>query len=310
MKCSRCQAELADSATYCTTCGTPTRISTPTSFSYLPVGAPPWPSSAPQGLSFTKNAAPTVAAQVSTTASKPKMSARGVLTTIMILVLVPLLGAAITLASLYANGRFNTTPLPVVHVPTPTAVATPGTSSTPGTGSTPGTSGSTTNSLPAASTFQKSNGTTNIGISLKYPGNWAEDAPQASTTSSYVRLHPQQTKYGIVFVLERFSASTSTSFSSADDLNNQLLQSISTAQGVHNLQNLQATSQRTIGGSQWSEQDTAYTDDAGNKIRLSTISIEHNKLYYNILVISPDIYYNEAMQKYIQPMFDSLQFLA
>ena len=134
---------------------------------------------------------------------------------------------------------------------------------------------------------------------------------QASTSSSYVRLHPQQTQYGIVFVLERFSATTSTSFSSPDDLNNQLLLSISTASGVHNLQNLQSsTPQRSIGGTQWSEQDTAYTDDGGNKIRLSTISVQHNKLYYNILVISPDLYYNEAMQKYIQPMFDSLQFLA
>lgn len=306
MKCSRCQAELSDSATYCTSCGTPTRISVPTQFSYLSAGTPPWPSSVPQGLSFTENATPTLTAQAPITATKSRMSARGVLIAIAVLILVPLLGAGITFASLYANGKLSSPSTQVVHIPTPTA-ATPATASTPATSGTPGATG---NQLPAASSFQKSNGTTNIGVNLKYPGNWAEDAPQASTTSSYVRLHPQQKQYGIVFVLERFSASTSTSFSSADDLNNQLLQSISSAQGVHNLQPIQPnTPQRSIGGAKWSEEDTSYTDDGGNKIRLSTISVEHNKLYYTILIISPDIYYDEAMQKYIQPMFDSLQFL-
>lgn len=307
MKCSRCQAELSDSATYCTTCGTPTRVSVPTQFSYLPAGTPPWPSSVPQGLSFTTNATPTLTTQAPATPTKSRMSTRGIFTAIAVLILVPLLGAGITFTSLYANGTFNSAPVQTVHIPTPAPSATPATASTP---TTSGSTGATSNQLPAASSFQKATGTTNIGVNFKYPGNWAEDAPQASTTSNYVRLHPQQQQYGIVFVLERFSASTSTSFTSATDLNTQLLQSISTATGVHNLQPIQAsTPQRSIAGANWSEQDTSYTDDGGNKIRLSTISVQHNKLYYTILVISPDLYYNEAMQKYIQPMFDSLQFL-
>jgi hypothetical protein len=45
-------------------------------------------------------------------------------------------------------------------------------------------------------------------------------------------------------------------------------------------------------------------------MRFITISVQHKKLYYTIVLLIPNIYYDEAMQKYIQPMFDSLQFLA
>ena len=44
-------------------------------------------------------------------------------------------------------------------------------------------------------------------------------------------------------------------------------------------------------------------------MHFATISVQHNKLYYTILLLIPDVYYDEAMQKYIQPMLDSLQFV-
>jgi hypothetical protein len=244
----------------------------------------------------------------SATQTKSNVTARGVLIAVAVLVLVPLLGAAITLASLYTNGQLkgpaNTQ---TVVLPTPAATTSASTASTPAANSTR----VATNQLPAASSFKKSIGAPNLGIALQYPTNWAEDAPQTSTTSDYVRWHPQQTQYGILFVLQRFSTSTSTNFSSADDLNQQLIQSFSTTQGVHSLQTLQTTNpQPSIGGTTWSEQDAGYLNDNGIQIRFTAISVEHNKLYYNIVLIAPYIYYNEAMQKYIQPMFDSLKFLA
>ncbi len=41
---------------------------------------------------------------------------------------------------------------------------------------------------------------------------------------------------------------------------------------------------------------------------LTTIAVQHNQLYYDILYYAPAIVYNEAMQKYFQPMLDSIQF--
>jgi hypothetical protein len=94
-------------------------------------------------------------------------------------------------------------------------------------------------------------------------------------------------------------------------MNQANLQAFSSQQGVHNLQLLQnAASQRTIGGTTWTEQDAGYQDNNGNAMRFTTISVQHKKLYYTIVLLIPNIYYDEAMQKYIQPMFDSLQFLA
>src|SRR5579883_896807 len=53
MQCSRCLTELPDATTYCSNCGSflrsdPTGASTV--FSYLPAGAPPWPTTVPQNL--------------------------------------------------------------------------------------------------------------------------------------------------------------------------------------------------------------------------------------------------------------------
>lgn len=311
MNCSRCQAELSDSATVCTACGTPTRISysIPATFSYLPAGAPPWPTSVPENLPYSniRTTGSVVETSASATKTKSNVTARSILIAVAILVLVPLLGAAITLTSLYANGQLKgTSSTQTVILPT-RAAATPGsTTNTPAANGTP----VATNQLPTASSFKKSNGATNLGIALKYPTNWAEDALQTSTSVDYVRWHPQQSQYGILFIIQRFSTSTSTSITSANDLNQQLIQSINGAQGVHSLQMLQTTHpQLTIGGTTWTEQDAGYLSDNGIQIRFTAISVQHNKMYYNIVLISPDIYYSEAMQKYIQPMFDSLQFL-
>ena len=94
-------------------------------------------------------------------------------------------------------------------------------------------------------------------------------------------------------------------------MNQANLQAFSSQQGVHNLQLLQnSASQQTIGGVTWTEQDAGYQDNNGNAMRFTIISIQHKKLYYTIALLIPNTYYDEAMQKYIQPIFASLQFMA
>jgi len=58
------------------------------------------------------------------------------------------------------------------------------------------------------------------------------------------------------------------------------------------------------------ELDATFTNSSSVKIDLATISVEHNKAYYNIAILSPDLYYSEAMQKYIQHMFTTFKFLS
>jgi hypothetical protein len=146
---------------------------------------------------------------------------------------------------------------------------------------------------------------------LKYPVDWVEDAPQSSTTSSSLSIHPQQRQLGILFVIGRFSPETSATISSPSEINQANLQAFSGQQTVHNFQLLaNSVAQRRIGGATWTEQDAGYQDSNGNSMRFTTISVQHKKTYYTIILLSPQVYYDEAMQKDIQPMFDSLQFLS
>jgi hypothetical protein len=273
-------------------------------FSYLPPGAPPWPTTIPREFPYKGGAAlssveETAGSRIKT---KPRHSVRSVLAIAAILLLTPLIGVAITLGNLYANGQFPARAEPQASVQLPQRQSTPSTSSTPS---------SQGNQLPTPTSFQQSVGAPKVGVSLKYPANWVEETPQLSSTADFLRLHPQQQQLGILFIIGRFSVDSSTGINNADDMNQANLQAFSSQQGVHNLQLLQnSASQRTIGGTTWTEQDASYQDNNGNTMHFTTISVQRKKLYYTIVLLIPDIYYNEAMQKYIQPMFDSLQFLA
>ena len=59
---------------------------------------------------------------------------------------------------------------------------------------------------------------------------------------------------------------------------------------------------------QWQEQDAVFSNTNGVPFHLTTVAVQHNHLYYDIVFYSPTVYYDEAMQKYFQPMFDSFQF--
>lgn len=303
MNCSRCDAELSDSATFCPRCGAPSRQGQPATFSYLPAGTPPWPATVP--LNFTSSDSALTAQAADTSGSghraKPRRSMRSLLSIVATLILVPLLGAGATLGILYTKGTFS---------PHPTASAAPAnvSRSSSSAASTP-TAQAQTNQLPTPTSFKQTSDR-DLNVSLKYPSDWVADPLQKSTTDTELGIHsPQQ--FGITFGLARLSDSISSSINSPDEVNQNNISQLSSAQDVHNLEVVSsANSQPTIGGTKWAQADVQFVDSNGNTIHMMTISVQHNKVYYNIIIFAPDVYLAEAMQKYIQPMLDSLQFLS
>lgn len=305
MTCPQCSNNLPDTATFCPRCGSTIR---PVAFSYLPAGAPAWPTMVPQRPQYGTAAAISSSQQdelISATkaAARPRRSAQSMLVILALCVLTPLVSVGVTLGVLWANGQLGgTAPRTTVHVPA-ASQQTPVANSSPTVPSAQGTQ------LPTPTAFQTAN-SPEVGITLKYPADWVEDTPQTSADSNSFAIHPQSSKrLGINFYLQRFSSTLSSTINTTSDLNQSNITAFSSVQGVHNVQPISAvTAQRQIGGSQWDEQDASFTNDSGTLFHFTTLTVKHNKLYYNITFYSPDTYYNEAMQKYFQPMFDSFQF--
>ena len=308
MKCPQCNAELPESATFCHSCGSPVR---PVTFSYLPPGTPAWPTTIPQKpLAIAGTTAHTVQQKekesISSTKPLParsKRSARTVLIITALFILVPLVGIGTTLGMLWFNSE-----IPVRTVKASLSVPTPSTQQTPGASnaSTP-TAQAQTNQLPTPSSFQTAT-ITEVGVTLKYPKEWIKDVPQSTTTSVVLAFHPQQ-KNGIDLFLERFTSASSAKLTSANDVNQNNLTSFQNAQGISNFHAITpSSSQVTVGGAQWDEQDATFSTTQGLVFRLTSIAVQHNQLYYDILFYAPGVVYNEAVQKYFQPMLNSLQF--
>lgn len=306
MNCPRCHAEVADSATNCPSCGMPLRSYTPSNFSYLPAGTPAWPARIPSHVAYEANDPSSAAVKGSKlTSEKSTRSASSILIIVAVLVIVPLLGAVITFSRLHASGQSATQAA--------ASTGSTGGSSQPQPSTAGATPTATSNQLPTPQSFQKLTSIASaVGLTMSYPSNWIVEPPKLSTDNNYVRLYPQQQQQvNILLVINRYSTQASTSFNSANDMNQQILQVISSDTGFNNLQVAQtAPAPRTIGGASWSEADATYTDDSGNAMRIVSVAVQHNKMYYNIVVLIPDVYYSDAMQKYIQPMFDSIQFSA
>ena len=148
-----------------------------------------------------------------------------------------------------------------------------------------------------------------MGVTLKYPKEWVKDVPQSTSDNSIIlSFHPQQAS-GIVLYVERFSSSTSAKLTSTNDVNQGILSAFQSTQGVNNLRPVSPPNpQLTIGGVQWDEQDATFSTNSGLQYHLTTIAVQHKQNYYDILYYAPAVVYNEAMQKYFQPMLKSLQF--
>jgi hypothetical protein len=175
----------------------------------------------------------------------------------------------------------------------------------PGVTATPTQQG---NQLPTPTSFQTVT-ISDLGVSVKFPSDWQKIGPQPTSTNDLeVALVPPQ-RIGIALFIKRISASNSASLATPDAANRQNLSEFSNVQGVNNLQPT-VTSQPTIAGISWSEQDASFTSDQGDSYHFSTIAVRHNKVYYMIYFYIPDMYHSEAIQKYIQPMLDSFKFLS
>jgi hypothetical protein len=306
MNCPQCSAEVPESAIYCPRCGSAVRS---VSFSYLPAGAPPWPTTIPQSAYYMSGSALQTSQNVPQKTedvagegiAKRRWIARGALLVALLFILTPLVGVGITLGVLAANGEFPAKT--IVSANTPVQLQ-----QTPGTGTPQTNPGS--GSLQAMS----STASTKLGVSMQFPSDWVEDASHMSVDSPYVIFRPQS-QNGIVFVIQRFSISTSAQISSASDLNQAIIQANfqdpSVAQHVHNFHTLPPTqAQRNIGGAQWDEQDAAFTNDFGILIHVTSIAVQHSQVYFDIVFTLPDTSYSSMVDKNIQPMLNSFQFLS
>jgi hypothetical protein len=279
-------------------------------FSYLPAGAPPWPTTIPQH--FARPQEDTLSSQYEQKKgrTRPKRSAASIAAIAAFIVLVPLLGAAATLGILYLNHEFPTASAARTSARVSTQ-ATPATASTPSTGAAttpaPSTSGG---QLPTPTSFKKTKDT-NLNVSLQYPSDWVTEGPQKlSDGSTSVGIHPSQ-QIPIEFVFIRFSNSASSSINTPQQANQANIQTVGSSFNAQDLQQVQpANAQPMIGGTKWVEEDVTFLDANGDKFHVSTISVKHENTYYSIIFLVPDVYFTEAMQKYIQPMLNSLQFLS
>jgi zinc ribbon protein len=307
MNCPRCNTELPDSAIFCVKCGSTMR---PASFSYLPAGVPDWPTNVPQNLPYSTGSDVRPAQFVQQEESPPvaksavaaKKSRLGMPAVIGLFILSILIGGGLTFGVLYANGQqlsFGPQPTqPPVQLPTPGPSSTSG----PSTPSTQGTQ------LPTPTAFQTIT-STDLGISLKYPSDWQKTGPATTQSSNIeISLRPQQ-QLGMEVRIRRFSTSNSASITSTSSANQANLTAFSQFTGVTNLQPT-TSSQPTIGGVQWDEQDAKFTGPNNVQYDFVTLAVKHNNLYFMMFLYSPDMFYKEAAQKYFQPMFDSFKFLS
>jgi hypothetical protein len=322
MTCPQCKADLPESATFCYKCGSPIR---PVAFSYLPAGTPPWPTSVPARSSYDPEAALQSRMQeeqnfAEKITSRPRRSPKRMAGILALLILVPIVGIGATLGILWSSGQFTFRQAATSNVAVPTVQpntnsTTPGIARTPGGATTPvpGTTPSAqAGILPTPTSFQTSKNT-QMGISVQYPSNWSVDPLQTSSngnTSLYIHP-PQQEGLPVAFSIGKINSSNSAHVTGTNVVNQANLQGFGTAQSLNNMQAVTNAPQHvTIAGVSWDEQDATFTDSNGNLYRVSSISVKHNQLYYNILFFAPDSVYSEAMQKYYSKMLTTFQFLS
>jgi len=146
---------------------------------------------------------------------------------------------------------------------------------------------------------------------MKYPAGWVEEPTSSPTSSGLISadFHPQE-QIGVNVTINRIpSKSLGSDSVTAQEVDQANIDAFKTYRGVNNVQNVQSTTtERTLGGTQWAEEDAQFTDDNNLPYHFMVISVLHNQYYYSLFVYAAIANYSEAMQKYFQPMFDSFQF--
>lgn len=269
---------------------------------YLPVGAPPWPTTVLQRPSLATT--PSVGTTENIAGRKPRTT-RGVLTTLGLIALTLLVGVGLTYGVLYVSGQVGANTPSTAHV---VAIAKATVQPTNGTNATtPSASGlpTPTSFSAMSSVHQKS-----IGVLVKYPSDWVEEPAQSGTAVAV--FHPQQPA-GIAVYVAKFSV-TDSHVTTTTALNQGLIGTLYSGSGNSgntNLQPVQATSpHRTIAGQQWDEQDATFSDTNGTLMHVASIAIKRGPSFYAFIFQTPDIYYSDVSQKYVPPMLDSFKFLS
>ena len=320
MFCPRCNTELSDSASICSQCGSPVYAGPTTfspsgrpqesTFSYLPAGTPQWPTTATLNTLYRADPRNAQAAyepgdslgefESGRPARKPGSLSLPAI--ILLLILSVLVGSGITYGALALQRGTSGSQQPLHTIPlTPAAAVTPSAGTTPG--ATP------TTVLPTPASFQPISNA-DVGVSTRYPSDWTADAPQKSSTSALISVHPAQLN-GIAISFERYSQSSSATFKSTRDVNQVNFTQFQSVQGISNFQVIPSpTSQQTIGGTVWDEQDATFSNSNNVVFHLTTFAAQYKQIYYDIVYFAPDNVFSQAVQKYFQPMLASFKFLS
>jgi hypothetical protein len=212
--------------------------------------------------------------------------------------LVPILGVVLTMGTLLARGQIsggapstNKGSAPATQQQRPTPQASPA-----------------ANQLPTPTSSKKISDN-DLNMLLQYPNNWDADQIYKTSSSTSLDIHPHQ-PLNMSFQVVHWADAISSQFQNASDANQNAAQLLAQQLGVSTLQPIQsANPQPMIGGTQWAQQEDAFQLSSGDTYHMTVISTQHNKAYYLILYLTPQMYYSEAMSKYMQPMLQSLQFI-
>jgi hypothetical protein len=325
MLCPQCNTELPDSATVCSQCGAPVFADAPmqtqaTAFSYLPAGAPRWPTTASPQLPATlavqtqkgpggaSSSAPGLRHNEKWERDRPgrKSGSLGVPMVLLLLFVSILVGSGLTYGVLTLQ-KLNSGPQPPtrgITIPTP---VTPGAQTpTPGAGSpTPTTTG---DQLPTPTSF-KAGVSTDLGFSIQFPSDWVQDQTQQVTNGNKnVAFHPS-TQLPVTLFIAQISAANSAQITDPASINTANIQGFGTNNNLPNPQFLTNTpTSRQVGGVNWVEADAVFAPSGGLSIHVVSLAVKHNVYYYNILYFAPTSAWDEAMAKYYTKMLDSFKF--
>jgi hypothetical protein len=260
--------------------------------------------SIPARSAYANGSVASIQAPSSRSAEKSGRSIGKVMSAVLILLIPLIIGVGGTLGVLASQGHFSSAPATTKKVVVAQVQATP--AATPAA-----TAAAQGNQLPTPTSFKLAS-VKDVNVALEYPSSWVQDALQKSTDGTSLGIHPPQTEQiGISFFLMRFSTSTSATISNPDQINQSNVQQFSQLSGVSDMQTLPSTSPAPmIGGISWTELDASFMNSSNVKLDLMSMSVDHNKIYYNIAVVVPDVYYTEAMQKYIEHMYTTFKFLS
>jgi hypothetical protein len=310
MICTQCKTDLPAFVTSCPRCGAP--VSPVPFYSYLPEGTPAWPSAVQiphlqANVDRAIGSRPVVDASLSASEiarPAPAMRrARSWLVTIALLILSSLLGSGVVLASLWSNGYF-------ARQAAQRAVTIP---SGPSTTSIAGTSQTGSNVLPTPSSFKPLSqaSSQSLGLTLSFPGDWQEGTLTTGSDGSKTLVLQPPASFSIPLGLFVAQWSNQDNIPDVNQLNNLLVVAFAQGSQLGTPQVLTNTpQQRSIGGVTWAEEDVSFPLNNNASLHLVTISVQYKGHYYSLQFFADGNVFDEAMQKYYDPMLNSLKFLS